>query len=282
MALVTAKTSLPIPANALSISFLQPQSSVKLVDGWVHSKSVPFTILAQPTRGFYRITCRGEVVIVKPGETALVPANTEVTFEHHGPNGTPMSARWVHINWTLFGSVDLSSLLDMPLKVPPEANGRIGKAIEELVNLAVAPGPLAIADLSKRNRLGFSLLEAVLSCSTQREEIGSYIARTEQLHPVFEFIQMHLSEHLTISDLARAACLSESRFFVLFKEKMSISPMEFLRNQRLAEACRLLLSTGRPVGRIAGDTGFVSQFHFSRIFKKAFGVGPREYRELSQ
>ncbi|MCF7849150.1 MAG: helix-turn-helix domain-containing protein, partial [Kiritimatiellales bacterium] len=55
-------------------------------------------------------------------------------------------------------------------------------------------------------------------------------------------------------------------------------PMEYLKQLRLAEACRLLVGTDLSLKEVAADTGFCNQFHFSRDFCKAFGKPPGRWR----
>jgi transcriptional regulator GlxA family with amidase domain len=55
--------------------------------------------------------------------------------------------------------------------------------------------------------------------------------------------------------------------------------MLYLRKLRLARACSLLLSSDKSIGRVAAESGFVNQFHFSRIFKESMGVSPSDYRK---
>jgi AraC-like DNA-binding protein len=264
--------------NSLGISYLQTGFSDTLQDGWVHRKVVPFTIIAQPLSGFYSVTCADKTVTVKPGETALIPSNTDVSFEHHASGGSVMRAQWIHINWKLFGSVDVTRLLEVPLKVGSRQNREFGDVIEEMAAMGQTD-PLNLSPLSRTYELGFVLLRLLLDCSKRREEAGEYLSRTSRLQPVFEFVNANLDESITIEQLAKIAFLSPSRFFALFKGLMSISPMEYVRQERLSEASRLLLSTALSIGQIASATGFINQFHFSRIFKAQFGLSPREYRK---
>jgi AraC-like DNA-binding protein len=57
----------------------------------------------------------------------------------------------------------------------------------------------------------------------------------------------------------------------------------YLLRRRLEECARALVvpvQLGRTVAEIAFDHGFNSPTHFGRVFRRRFGVTPREYREL--
>jgi AraC-like DNA-binding protein len=55
--------------------------------------------------------------------------------------------------------------------------------------------------------------------------------------------------------------------------------MQFLQERRLAAARRLLLTTDEPVTRICFAAGFESLGSFSWLFRRRFGLSPRQFRQ---
>ena len=82
----------------------------------------------------------------------------------------------------------------------------------------------------------------------------------------------------TVASLADQVALSPSRLAHLFSAQTGRTPMRALREARMRHAARLLEATDLPVGRVAAASGFVSAFHFSRVFRERFGVPPGVYR----
>ena len=82
----------------------------------------------------------------------------------------------------------------------------------------------------------------------------------------------------TVRSLAEQVALSPSRLAHLFAAQTGRTPMRALRDARLRHAARLLEATDLPVASVAAASGFVSAFHFSRLFRARFGVPPRAYR----
>ncbi|MEO3754038.1 helix-turn-helix domain-containing protein [Streptomyces sp. B6B3] len=83
----------------------------------------------------------------------------------------------------------------------------------------------------------------------------------------------------TVASLAAEVALSPSRLAHLFAEQLGHTPMRVLRDARLRHAARLLEATALPVERVAAASGFVSPFHFSRLFRERYGLPPGAYRE---
>ena len=72
--------------------------------------------------------------------------------------------------------------------------------------------------------------------------------------------------------------MSRSAFARDFKASLGVTPMEFVTRIRLNLARRLLVSTVRPVEAIAGEVGFNSRSHFSRVFRGQYGTDPTTFR----
>lgn len=82
----------------------------------------------------------------------------------------------------------------------------------------------------------------------------------------------------SIEKLAATAGMSRSSFCRAFGDAFQMSPMEFVAETRLFHAAQMLRSTPLPVKVIAGNVGFTSRSHFSRAFRRAYGVDPTRFR----
>lgn len=95
-------------------------------------------------------------------------------------------------------------------------------------------------------------------------------------------MQCSYDHPLMLADMAKAANLSVSRLAHLFREQMGITPVDFLRNIRIDHAKRLLLTTDNNCTRICYDVGYNNQSYFTRVFKHATGLTPREFRKRNK
>lgn len=91
---------------------------------------------------------------------------------------------------------------------------------------------------------------------------------------VLELMDERADTRLTIGALAREAGLSPAHFARAFKESVGRAPHQHLVALRLARARRLLEAPDAALSDVAFRTGFADQAHFTRFFKRQFGVTP--------
>ncbi len=96
---------------------------------------------------------------------------------------------------------------------------------------------------------------------------------------VNDYIQMHLSEDLSLTRLADIMHFHPVYLSRIYKENAGIGLSEHIAELRLDEACRMLRETKTKIQTIAQDTGFASSGYFARFFRKHRGISPQEYRE---
>ena len=78
-------------------------------------------------------------------------------------------------------------------------------------------------------------------------------------------------------DIAKAVGVSRSHLYRVFMSNVGQSPIDYLTNYRISEACYLLKNSELSIAEIAVSVGFFDQFYFSRVFKKNKGVPPSRY-----
>ncbi|MDY6328164.1 MAG: AraC family transcriptional regulator [Lachnospiraceae bacterium] len=100
-----------------------------------------------------------------------------------------------------------------------------------------------------------------------------------RMQKILQFIEMHFSEDITLSDLAHSANISKSECSRCFKDSLDTTPYNYLIEFRLSKAARLLKDSHEPISNIAADVGFNQLSHFGKCFKDKTGYSPREYRK---
>ncbi len=84
----------------------------------------------------------------------------------------------------------------------------------------------------------------------------------------------------TIGQMAETVGLSVPHFQKLFKTNIGKPPIAYLQDLRLEKARELLEATFLQVQEVRNKVGILYDSHFTRDFKKKFGVTPTEYRKL--
>ena len=93
------------------------------------------------------------------------------------------------------------------------------------------------------------------------------------------YINEHLTQELSLGDLAAQASLSPFYFSRLFKRETGFSPHQYILTARINNAKFLLQSTDAAIKNICFTVGFTSESSFCTAFKKVAGLTPSQYRE---
>lgn len=94
-----------------------------------------------------------------------------------------------------------------------------------------------------------------------------------------EYISLHLEDKLTLAVLARQTGYTENYLSKKFKREMNLTPIEYIRRERLERAALLLRTTQDDVQDISERLHFCSQSYFADNFRKLFGCSPTAYRQ---
>ncbi|MDC6366746.1 MULTISPECIES: AraC family transcriptional regulator [Flavobacteriaceae] len=110
------------------------------------------------------------------------------------------------------------------------------------------------------------------------EENASRLASSNRLAYVIEHISTHLHETLSVGELSKKACMSESHFYKTFKEELGMTPIDYINNQRIKLAIKLLRNPNKKIKEIYLECGFENRSYFNRLFKRKIQVSPGEYQ----
>ncbi len=99
-----------------------------------------------------------------------------------------------------------------------------------------------------------------------------------QLSMVLDYINEHLGEDIKLADLAGLLSMSPFHFSHLFKQSIGMAPYQYLLQQRIERAKRLLKQTNDSIMDIAFACGFSSHSHLSKQFRQTTGITPKRYR----
>ncbi|TDL31990.1 AraC family transcriptional regulator [Jeotgalibacillus sp. S-D1] len=107
-----------------------------------------------------------------------------------------------------------------------------------------------------------------------------YTEQERIVQHTIKFIENQLHQKLTASILAKQAGYSKFHFHRIFQKITGTSIAGYIRNRRLTQAARELISTDQRVIDIALKYHFGSQESFTRAFTKIYHMTPLQYRKL--
>jgi AraC family transcriptional regulator len=112
------------------------------------------------------------------------------------------------------------------------------------------------------------------------ETIDAVYAHQSQLDEAIDYINQNLDREITVQLLSERARLSISAFAHSFKQRMGISPYQFIITKRLEKASELLLDrdANLSISTIGQKCGFSSPSAFATRFRQKYGISPAKYR----
>ncbi len=193
----------------------------------------------------------GQAFLIKPGEITTYQADEEEP--------------WYYI-WMGFDSED-DKLSNLPYVLDMAELRKIFTKISAEFDFASDDQPYAIARTWE--------VFGVLTSNSFVASEGSHISRA------INIIKRQYMLDISVQTISKELGLDRSYFSNLFKRSVGISPSQYLINYRMQKALTLLKCEKYSVSVVATSVGFNDLFSFSRSFKKAFGVPPQKYKEIT-
>ena len=95
---------------------------------------------------------------------------------------------------------------------------------------------------------------------------------------VEKFLKDHLTEHISLADVAKKFSYSPAYLDLPFKKEYNLGIIECLIYLKMCRAATLLVSSPLRIKEICRHCGYEDPYYFSRLFKNTFGMSPRQYR----
>lgn len=124
----------------------------------------------------------------------------------------------------------------------------------------------------------FQLFFLLISNRNQKAPSKTELKSLEKLKFIIAYVEKHYTEPITISQMAELCYFSSSHFMKFFKSYMGVSFIQYLNDYRLTVARRLLCTSPSSVLEVAQQSGFDNLSYFNRLFKKKYGVTPKQMR----
>lgn len=173
-----------------------------------------------------------------------------------------------------FSSIGIPGSLQLPIfKVV--STGKIAEALqlcERLIDILIAQ-PLGY-------EYSANILLQEIFLLFAREQSVSANSRHTEINKILIYIHRNMDKQIRIEDLIELSGLSRTSFFTRFRSTTGLSPSNYMLKLKLESAKVSLETTNLTVKEIAANLNFYDEFHFSKLYKKNFGMSPRESRKI--
>ncbi len=109
-------------------------------------------------------------------------------------------------------------------------------------------------------------------------ELWKAINIDERVLKVIRYVEVHINEKLSNTEMSSLINMAPNSFARLFKEEMNITLHNFIQNRKIAKACELFEHSNKTIEIVAYGLGFSDRYHFSRVFKSVTGLTPAVYK----
>ncbi|MEL6675474.1 MAG: AraC family transcriptional regulator [Bacteroidota bacterium] len=122
------------------------------------------------------------------------------------------------------------------------------------------------------------LVIRLLQSKARKLFLHSFQKEANRMAHIARYIKKNLGRSISIKQLAEEAHMSKSNFFVLFKNTFGITPNEYIIQEKIKEAKRLIrLSPHQSISQIAYQLGYSDSSYFAKQFKGITGLSPRQF-----
>jgi AraC-like DNA-binding protein len=254
-------------------SFLLVETyTVKMPSGWrVALDPQPYGELVRVDRGRCRFVIGDQEAVVSAGEIGvLLPGPARLT-EHVGDE--PLAVTGFGFRVALFGTVEVSGLLGLPVRVPKHSAD-----VDEAIDSVVRHGGLGtpVDALRARSRAEAAIADLVQECGDVSD--SPVVQVRPEVRAALDLLHGDPGADWDIAALARSAHLSPKHFARCFRDAVGMPPMAYLQSVRLSRARTALATTSETITRVAIGHGFADAAHFTRAFKRQYGATPSIFR----
>lgn len=164
------------------------------------------------------------------------------------------------------------NLHDMHFKLDMRKNTKLISLLWKLKGISEERHEIA---RFQRENIFRAILEEVFT-SVQDPQDGDIESLFKQ---VSSYIHSNYMEGITVKELAEKNEVTENQLFYAFNKYTGVGAGEYIKQCRLNCAKKLLINSENTICMISESSGYMDPLHFSRIFKRNFGMAPSIYRE---
>lgn len=222
--------------------------------------------------GICTFRINGKEYIAVTGQLLFIPAGTLCSY-----STTNLKMDYIFFE-VIPHDLDLISLLDIPFCVNAGLNGEAAQLFRKILE----------CNKQETIRSVFQLKSALYSLLVEYIRLSGaaptrlYYGKDSKSEYLINHIQRNLINDLSNDRLAKLMHMEPHSYIRYFKRITGCTPTNYILRLRLSTAKNLLESTDLTISDIIQKVGISNISYFSKIFKRQYGMSPRDYRESLQ
>ncbi|KAA1179970.1 AraC family transcriptional regulator [Rhizobium tropici] len=228
----------------------------------------PFTVLQHTISGTGRLRYENRNYRVNAGDTllVLVPHNHRYWLEK--------GERWEYF-WISMNGEEALRIHRLILA----AAGPVLKLQQATIDQLADCGLRLVKGATTPASASAIAYEAAMALYDDVFGSHAFAADRSVMQIVIDYINANLDKPLPVEELAKVGGLSRAHFSRVFAENEGVPPAEFVLQQRMQRAAKLLTKAAFiPVKEVAIMSGFDDANYFSKVFRRIYGINPTEFR----
>ncbi len=214
---------------------------------------------------------------LRPGAMYFIPGYRRVGYA----TARSFTVRWLHFRSHLLELEGLLSQIDTVRPWPAPLARRWQPLLQRLGEIRDGPAPsLAHALQAMLLDLTIALVGPDLDHQAAHppDPTSGGAALLERLQPAVRYLEENYLQNPPLARIAALTGLSPTYFHAQFTRLFHLSPHHYMLRLRMRQARQLLAEGEWSVREVARQSGYANVFYFSRVFRRYFGLSPRQAR----
>jgi AraC-like DNA-binding protein len=207
--------------------------------------------------GSQHVAISGREIVAHEGDILFYPRG--VVHDERCTGRQPLDSFFINFEWDGYSK-------NIPLCIS-DTGGRI-RILAEWLN----------QETSSQTSMTLPLIQSVFETLLHQYLVLCFHKTDGFIETMRLFIREHISEPLTLDLLARHSKMSKYYFIRKYRTATGRTPMEDVREMRVAYARQLILATSMPLKLIAPKAGLANVYHMSHLFHRHLGTSPGRLR----
>lgn len=241
------------------------------------SRTLPYHDLVYIKKGGFNVIVENELIESREGDIMFLPA-----YKHHygsADNLEDTACYYIHFtscenDYLEFQKGPINDeFFCIPSKIDIKDNSQLIAYFHEIITLS----SINIKEQGKLINSILSRLCAEIDLLVHNKNKYKY---SEITNEVISILNENIDKKITMDDLAKHLKFSSRNIQKHFKNDTRRTIHEYHLQLKLNKSKYYLTAYPKmSIKEISGELGFYDEFHYSKVFKKVFGLSPKQYRK---